>query len=1390
MRSDTYQVLLIISGVIVTALFGVFVYREIFPEYKFYQDDYIALEQFRSTYTHKPPPDFKTGVKQIVMESEIKGPAAIDRCTTCHVALQIPYFSPTKIEQDINGNIILDADGRPALFPNEEYIWDKLDQKIAELRDEKVNEQLKKEGNSGEVSRRLSEASQYESLKTAHVGHYVYDVKKVLSMHPLIGKETRPFEFHPVDEYGCTSCHNGNGRGLVTDKAHGPVFEGQYEEEYEGPVPQFTEKDLENDPRFATIFNHKPGEDLIFQTTPIFVDALIQAKCMQCHQTSVNQIASLTTSATDLARNRQKKFEALQLSFEKDKQTVLSLLDLRKRIVSDGYNKTFAYLEVQKAQLNLSSQDYNHYSAQLKYLNKLASGQADEAKIDKILLQALNKDLIYFIGSSTLVTTLQEEYNQNKTDSNEFLNQFIKIHQKDSDSKGELFVKAETIDFEQDVIRHAEDAESTFNAVGQDQNVISALQTDVDALTKNFQQGQALFLSQACYACHRIAGFSRGGVGPDLTKIGDSYPWYIKQKMVWPQGDNPTSTMPNMRLDHKELQDLMTFLLAQQGADKTISKIDYQAAVKAWEGGKKNAWEKSIPSAQLHDLRYGMTVFATEGCASCHRLKGFESDVGFAIEKKEHAFDDLFTEQEWFKNLFPELVHVAQYDQQLPGSSIVAQIEMHAEDIDKRISSDVRSNSIIEEIEKKHPGAVEALYSNFQYALRAKDSYFEDLAKNEKNPDKLLKIQQDHAAWKTRVHNVLMMYVQVYGLGRLIGPRPNWSGIFRTDEWLMEHFHNPSAHVPRSIMPIMPFDDSKFLALTYMLDVLAPRNSKAVHEIWAAKGFNPEEAYTLHCSQCHGDTRGGNGSVAEWIYPIPKNLRSPDFLRNLTKERAIYSITHGVSGTPMPPWGEVAKGKSEEIQKLVHDRPVLNNAEIHSLVDWLYSSLPGAELEIPKWEYGPKNVLEELKKEGGELKSIPNTQEIEIKKEEGTLEPKQKKNVISSLDSFLKVFPDGKGYYASLIPRLYAEEPAKDSKEDSEIKEYFDIVPSPNGGPDLNEYYIQKKYYTAYNIDEGMKFFLLNCAVCHGNEGDGTGIRSSAMNEAKPRMLTNLDWAQSRDDLRLLRSIKYGVPGTAMTPWGDQTSTLQRLQLVIFIRTLTQDKVQREKMAAVLYQAFEVPKIAVDNAWGPLSKQLIDLKNEQETIKQRLNELERLTTQEQAPLQQTVDLYKRNLEITQSIDQIEKRIQLFLKLKNEIKTERDLYNNLGEQLLNNKNVTEGQLQAYSNMIRLNENIYHFKDNRLVIQENPLMNEQIRELQKKILDEINQKIAEFENQKKVESSQELSEERTKELIEIQGQLDSMNKLKIRLITDIDDALGSLEKQKETLKQIYNGLKETK
>ena len=1190
---------------------------KIFPEYKIYQNDYIALEEFRSTYTRQPPPSFQTGVKQIVIEREDKGPAIIDRCTSCHVALQIPYFSPTKIAHDLNGNIVRDDNGHPLLIPNEDYIWQKLDEKIANLRDEKVLEQLKNQGQSQEVKQRLDEAAKYEALKTAHVGDQVYDVTKALAMHPLMGNETYPFQYHPIEEYGCTSCHNGNGRGLVTDKAHGPVFNGQYEVEDLGYTPRFTESDPKNDPKFANVFNYKPGEELIFQTEPIFVGSLIQAKCVQCHQTADVKVAEAESSVSDLALLRQQKIKTLTDAYQNEKQAAIDLLKLHQMVAELGYAKTLQQLQTMESDYSLPALELEHLASQIKYVTQAAKGQPEGERAKENVLTKLNQDLRNLLGSDVLVKGLEDAY-QAKGQAG--IDPFLKEHQQDPQAKGILFAKSEALDLNQDLMRHAQEAQQSFSKAVNDKKLMSALVSDVDELTRDFQRGKELYISQACYACHRITGFTRGGVGPDLTRAGDNYPWYLKRKLVWPQGDLPTSTMPNMHFDTKELEDLMTFLLAQKGSNHAISKTDYQAAIQAWEAGRKMAWEKPIIPAQVYDLHYSMTVFATQGCAACHRLQGFESNVGFAVEKESSSFDQLYEQQHWFRKLFPEVIHFTYYDEELPGSEIVATIDQHAKEIDERIVDNVRQNALLEEIDQNHPEVLESLYSPFRYASRAKNDYYQNLIEKENDSVKITQLNQEWQGWKERVHRVLMMYIQIYGLGRLIGPHLNWSGIYRSDEWLMEHFHNPTSHVPRSIMPVFPFDDTKFFALTYMLDVLAVRNRNAIRQIWDHRGFNPEEAYNMLCAQCHGIGRVGNGAISEWIYPIPKNLRNQDFLRNLTKDKAIYSIHHGVKGTPMPGWGDVAPDKPVQIRNESHGVSVLGEDEIRHLVDWIFTALPGGEVirqstDVPKWQYTPEDVLKELKNEGGHLQGLPESQQKKTGIKEQQPSPERKlpqENVLpptedKSLSSLLSL---QEVYFAALNPTVAvaSKQDTNKSEEEKEIEQIFDVVPNPTD-TGSKSYYIRKKFYTPYNIEQGQKFFLLNCAVCHGNEADGSGIRSQAMQEAKPRMLTNLDWINSRDDLRLLRSIKYGVPGTSMTPWGDLTSSLQRLQLVIFIRSLTKEQEERSQLFQALYQAFETAQVTVEKARIDGSKQIEQLQGQLQQMIAKQDNLTRKVTE-------------------------------------------------------------------------------------------------------------------------------------------------------------------------------------
>lgn len=1345
-RSKYYQLALIFLGAVATAFFGVFLFRELYPEYRIFQNDYIALENFYSTYTNNPAPHFQLGVKQILIETPNNGQPIIDRCTSCHVALDIPYFSPTKVAYDVNGKVILDEKGVPVKIPNEDYIWGKLDQRIAALMDEKVNKQLQMQGDLATYTARLKEAEELKSLKTVQIGEHVYDVTKALAMHPLIGRETRPFQYHPVVDYGCTSCHSGNGRALTVDKAHGPVFDGQYEAEYRGPEPKFLETDKDNDPRIATIFNHKPGDALIFQTTPILVDHLIQAKCMQCHQTGEQSFLGALEKTQNISGNTSQIIEAIEISYEDKKKSLLALYQLKMKIEEQGFNKTVAEIQQRLDNYLVPPENRKEVESQLQFLMQAANKGTDEQKASQLVLNKINQQIEQLIGSPQLVLTFFDQLKNKKANIEESVDQFVRDNLKNSQASGSLFASANSLELEKALFTHVRDTETSFSKAVNDQRVINAIQTDVDRLTQTYQRGRELYIEQACYACHRIAGFTRGGVGPELTNIGKNYPWYIKRHIVWPQGDLPTSTMPNTRLDHAELEPLMTFLLAQRGLNDSQSKSEYKRALADWEGGKQLPWEKPITPEQIYDLRYSMTVFATEGCASCHRLKGFESDVGYRVEKEKNGkvdFETLYNEREWFTRLFPE---------DLQGSELVHILDTHAKEIDQHILDGVRQGSILEEISQNFPESIEAFYTNFRFASRAKNHYFEELSAKETDPNKKKEIEDQFSAYKKRLHRVLMIYIQEYGLGRMIGPKPNWAGVYRSDAWLMEHFHKPSALVARSIMPVFPFDDSKFYALTHMLDVLGKRNRDWDRQLWEIKGFNPELAFQMHCAQCHGEYLGGNGPVSVWIYPVPKNLRNAEFLRNYTRERVVNSIMHGVKGTPMPPWGEASPKPTTQ-----DGIPVLTQEEIKQLTEWLFSTIPGGTViqgsqDVPKWNYEPEDVIKEMEQEGSQL----NT-------------PKHSLNLLK------KTLPQGDKWIASLNPIVANKQKVDESG--SQVREIFDVVPNPSGAPDKYSYYIKKKFYTDENIQIGRQFFEINCATCHGSEADGMGPRAGVMQEAKPRMLTNLDWIGTHDDLYLLRSIKYGVPGTSMVAWGDQTNALLRNQLVIYIRSLSEESSMQKQLDEALYQSFDSEDFKIDAARVNEVKMIKQTEKELLATQDLKQQLFKDAQTDPSKQKEAIEAYKKELELSEKLNEEKKIDTLLVQLKKLLIKEKKIFAELGNALLSS-HIDEQVPQIYLEIIKRLQGRFTVKDGELQIEPKEATEKQIQSLKKKMLDEIDQEVSMLNNEKIIKSARINSSERDSELSDIETRLKSLTALKDKLETSFQEAYN-LRKQQEKL-----------
>lgn len=1265
---DLYQTALIGFALLVTLGSGIFIYRELFPQYKSYQNAYIQLEEFRSSYTHQPRAPFTKGIKQILIANESGAPEVVDRCVSCHVALDLPHFSPTRLARDVNSHLVIDSKGNPVLESNPDYVWAKVDEKIAELTAPSVIEELRQQGRTAKANSRLKKAEKLEKLKTVSLDGCTVEVDKVIRMHPLIGNETRPFEYHPMETYGCTSCHSGNGSALVATRAHGPVFDGEYEPGHAGHKPRFTESDPQNDPLLAKMYNHKPAHELVFQTTPLLAGPLVEARCVECHQPALSEVKSALDKISYLNQQKEQELAALQEGIENERSALKSLLTLYVQIEKGGIEGAISWVEEKLTDFHLTSSQIDAYEGQLTYL-----------KDNEESVVAIEKEIERIVGSEDVASNLLTE--ARNRDIPQFVDSFLEGYREGSwGNKQEAYRAGKAI------LNQFESTQKPLSIVTQDKALIQGMGTQIDPMLASYNRGKELFISQACYACHRIAGFSRASVGPELTKAGLSYPWYIKESIVWPQADLPSSTMPNFRLDHEELADLMTFLMAQKGETKAVSEMDHHIKIAEWDKGAKMPWEKAVSPASIQSVREGQLVFASEGCASCHKLEGFESAVGFAGDK------------EWFYTHFPE---------QIPGSQLAKRVEEHAAEIDKRLLPNARPKGILEEIENTFPGLIEGFYTNFKFAKRAYNTAYE------KEPEKL-------NAYKERLHRVLMVYIEEYGLGRDIAPHLNWSGVWRDNEWLLGHFHNPTAYTAKSLMPVMPFDDTKFFQLNTMLHALGRKNRDNLRLLWKTSGFNPPLAFELLCASCHGEARQGNGILAEWIFPIPKNLRNPIFLQNLTKERAVYSITHGVKGTPMPPWGEVASPT-----ELGDSQPVLNETEIMQLVDWLYQDIPhpslfDTEKRNNKWSYQPIDVVDEMEKERAFLQPAP---------------------------------------------------PAEETPE-AQVVAYFETRPNPiPGGKEL--YYIRDAYYTPQNLQEAQELFVVNCAVCHGTEGAGTGLRASTMVEAKPRVFTDIPWIRSEDDLFLLRSIKYGVPGTSMVSWGDQTSAAQRMQLALYIRNLSKAALHRENLLNILYNTFDTAVLTVESArsqeYQKLEEQELKLQNLQ-------SDLYLLTTSTEGTPEKVGALYAEIYQTEKVLAQAKNIDQLYQQLSAALKEEKAIYQAVGEQMIAS-NCSPALLETYFALIRSEPYSCHLKNGKLTLQEGttytlPL----IQEIEKTIAAyqvKIDPLLAKTRNPAKDTPLQALLSE--------QG---TYINLKTKLLIQLSDAAALRRKQKSLLLQLPN------
>ena len=85
----------------------------------------------------------------------------------------------------------------------------------------------------------------------------------------------------------------------------------------------------------------------------------------------------------------------------------------------------------------------------------------------------------------------------------------------------------------------------------------------VPRLDPSVAHGKALYAQYGCAGCHVIHG-EGGGVGPDLSYVGDARPdreWHHRHFQD-PQAMVPGSIMPSFPLTDRELHDLTSYMLS------------------------------------------------------------------------------------------------------------------------------------------------------------------------------------------------------------------------------------------------------------------------------------------------------------------------------------------------------------------------------------------------------------------------------------------------------------------------------------------------------------------------------------------------------------------------------------------------------------------------------------------------------------------------------------------------------------------------------------------------------------------------------------------------------------------------------------------------------------
>jgi hypothetical protein len=237
----------------------------------------------------------------------------------------------------------------------------------------------------------------------------------------------------------------------------------------------------------------------------------------------------------------------------------------------------------------------------------------------------------------------------------------------------------------------------------------------------------------------------------------------------------------------------------------------------------------------------------------------------------------------------------------------------------------------------------------------------------------------------------------------------------------------------------------------------------------------------------------------------------------------------------------------------------------------------------------------------------------------------------------------------------------------------------------------------------------------------------------------------------------------------------------MFIRTLSQEREKRLQLDQTLYQTFDTAQVLIEEARIMGNQKLKELLLKEQQLSQQQKNLVKAVRENGEASEKALNMYQERLNLEQEIKTIKGKDELFVDLKLLIKQERDLYFNLGVILMT-KDVNENILNQYHQLIRLQSNLYEWKQQRLFFQDIKGIKQKSLEIRKEIEKQLDEKIIELEKKSQILKGKIASAQQKEDVATNQSDLEAFKMLKVKLVMDTEEALRLINKQNEIVEKL--------